>query len=76
MMIPEMPIAAVLVLAAPFWAVSLVFNHHPLAALFLLVAAGGLGYAAYLAIRANEKWGAYASIVGILVVGGLIAYNT
>jgi len=76
LMFPEMPIAAVLVLAAPFWAVSLFFNHHPFAGILLLVAAGGLGYAAYSAIRANEKWGAYASIAGILIVGGLIAANT
>ena len=76
MMFPELPLAAVLVLAAPFWAVSLLVNHYPFAAIFLLVAAGGLGYVAYTAVRAHEKWRAYASIIGILIVGGIVASNT
>ena len=76
LMFPELPIAAVLLLAAPFWAVSLFMNNHPVAAMILLITAGGLVYAAYSAFRANEKWGAYASIVGLLIVGGVIASNT
>ena len=75
-MFPEMPIAAFVLLIAPFWALSLFFNNHPFAAIFLLISAGGFGYGAYRAIRANAAWGAYASIFGILIVGGLIASNT
>ena len=72
-MFPELPIAAALVLAAPIWALSLYLDRRPLAAIFLFVSASGLGYAAFRAIRANHVWGAYASIVGILIVGSLVA---
>lgn len=75
-MFPEGPIAAFLLLIAPFWAMSLFFKNHPFAAAFLVIAAGGLGYGAYRAIRANAEWGTYASILGILIVGALVASNT
>ena len=75
-MFPEMPIAAVLLLAAPVWAISLILSQHFFAAVLLLAAAGGLGYALYRAVRANQKWGAYAAVIGILMVGGLVASTT
>src|SRR6516165_5719065 len=58
-MFPEMPIAAILVLVAPFWAISLLVNHHPVAAVLLVVGVGVCGYLTFLAARANEKWGAH-----------------
>jgi hypothetical protein len=75
-MFPEMPIAAILVLVAPFWAISLLVNHHPVAAVLLVVGVGVCGYLTFLAARANEKWGAHLSIVAILVVAALVASHT
>ena len=76
LMLPEVPIAAILVLVAPLWAIYLLTNHHPVAAITLIVSVAGLGYAAYRAARANDKWGAYFSILGILLVAGLVASQT
>ena len=76
LMLPEMPAASLLVLAAPFWAVSLLSQGYPIAALCLLIGAGGFGYAAYRAIRANRKWATYFSILGLLIVGLAVASGT
>jgi hypothetical protein len=73
---PELPIAIALVLAAPVWAILLIGHGHILPAIFLLIGVGGLGYAAYQGIRANEKWAAYASIMGILIIGGIVSSLT
>ena len=76
MLFPELPIAVLLLLSAPVWAVSLLLKGHAFPAFFLLIGAGGLGYGAYRAIRANERWGTYASIIGILIIGGIVASAT
>jgi hypothetical protein len=73
---PELAIAVVLVLAAPAWAIFLIEHGHILPAIFLLVGVGGLGYFAYQGIRANEKWTTYVSILGILIIGGIVSSFT
>jgi hypothetical protein len=69
---PEGLIAAFLVLAAPFWALRLLFTSQYLQALVLLVGVAAFGYGAYIGFRKNEKWLAYAATVGLLGVGAIV----
>lgn len=69
---PEAPIAAILLMGAPIWAIYLVRDGHYLRALGLMVGVVCLGYAAYRAIRANDRPLTYLAIFGIIVVGALV----
>jgi hypothetical protein len=74
--IPELPIAVVLVLATPVWAVTLMLHDHVAAGVMLVAGVAPLSYGAYRAMQANEKWLTYLSIVGILIIGYMVGANT
>jgi hypothetical protein len=69
---PEALIAGFLILVSPVWAAKLIWQGHALAGIFLLGGVGGAGYVAFRSFRDNEKWMAYASIIGIVVVGAIV----
>ena len=69
---PEAPIAAILLMGAPVWAIYLVRDGHYLHAVGLMVGVTCFGYAAYRAIRANDRPLAYLAVAGIIVVGVIV----
>jgi hypothetical protein len=73
---PELPIAAFLVLIAPFWAIVLVRSGHASFAALLVIGSSAAGYAAYRAIRKNQKWVFLCCIFGMLALGWFVAFNT
>jgi len=74
--IPELPIAAFLVLATPAWAMTLMLRGHFAEGVFLLLGVGPLSYAAYRGMTSNQRWLTYLSIVGILVVAYVVGTRT
>ena len=73
---PELPLAALLVVASPFWAVSLVLKGQVGLAAILLAIVPIMGYAAYRSARANQRWGTYLSLVVILIVAVAVESNS
>jgi hypothetical protein len=73
---PESLIAGVLVLASPIWGARLLWQGQVLLGVFLLIGVCGAGYAAFRSFRANERWTAYASIVGINIIGAVVFWAT
>ena len=74
--LPELPIAAFLVLATPVWATTLMLHGQVAEGIFLLVGVGPLSYTAYLGVSSNQKWLTYLSIVGILAIGYMVMTST
>jgi hypothetical protein len=65
-LVPELPIAGVVVCAAPLWAIVLFIQRHYVQGAILLVGAAAGGYGLFWAIKANEKWPAYIIVIAIL----------
>ena len=74
--LPELPIAALLAVASPVWAVSLMLHGHIVGGIILMLGVVPLCYGAYWGIRSNNRWGTYMAIFGILVLGMVISSNT
>ena len=69
---PEWLLAAGLALAAPVWAIRLLWQGHIGLGLFLIAGGGVAGYAAYCGIVGNNKLLTWLAMMGFLVVGVIV----
>jgi hypothetical protein len=69
---PEGFIAALLVLATPFWAAFLAYDGHLMRAAGLFGGVTLLGYLAYRGIRGNEKWLTWSACAGMIVIAFIV----
>lgn len=72
LLFPEGPIAALLALIAPAWAIGLALQSHYAKAAIVLVGTWSLAYVAVRAILANQKGLAYVAVFGILAIAAFV----
>jgi hypothetical protein len=73
LLFPEGPIAAILVVIAPAWAISLALQSHYAKAALVLIGTWGLAYVAIRGLLAERKGVVYAAVVGILAIAGFVS---
>jgi hypothetical protein len=71
---PELPIAGVVVFAAPIWSIVLLMEGRYAKAAMLLAGAAAGGYGLYWTLKDDQKWPAYFIAIAILGVA-LLASN-
>lgn len=71
---PEIIPAAIVLIGAPVWAISLAFQGHPLSALLLVAGVAVNAFGFFWLSRRGEKWLAYFAMLAVLFVA-YIAYS-